>query len=226
MSLDVRSGKVLEKTLALPRSPYVSNPVLIRGENAREDVIAFASSDWEGGMILVNIHKMEVKIYADGEFGPVHKNITASKNIQAIFVSDIYGSVHTLTSNGTKVRSSIHLSSNPLTSVIIIDTNTIIVGSYNGILFCVRFDDETYLLEEKWKYDCFSSIYSTPLKYQDESIIVCTTAGFVLKILIETGSIQSFHRIPAEIWSSPVQIGPHGRIAVGARDSRCHIVSI
>lgn len=226
MSLDVRSGKVLEKTLELPRSPCVSNPVLIQGENAREDVIAFASSDWEGGMILVNIHKMEVKIYADGEFGPVHKNITASKNLHAIFVSDIYGSVHALTSNGTKVRSSIHLSSNPLTSVIIIDTNIIIVGSYNGILFCVRFDDETYLLEEKWKCDCFSSIYSTPLKYQDESIIVCTTAGFVLKILIETGSIQSFHRIPAEIWSSPVQVGPHGRIAVGARDSRCHIVSI
>ena len=59
----------------------------------------------------------------------------------------------------------------------------------------------------------------------DGSIVVCTTAGYFIKISVDNGNIQSFNRISAEIWSSPIQIGDNV-VAVGARDSKCHLMTL
>lgn len=225
VGLDLRSGRLLNEDLKLPRSPCVSNPIVIHREDGQE-YIAFASSSWEGGIILVDIQKMESKIYVDGEIGPVHKDIIMIENSQEMFISDTYGSLHVLNVNTMKLSTSIQLSSNPLTTATLIDQNLILVGSYNGKLYCIKYDEKKGQLEKQWERDCYSSIYSKPLNFRDGLIIVCTSAGCFLKISIENGEIKSCCRISAEIWSSPVQLGHSNLIAVGARDSRCHLVSI
>lgn len=225
VGLGLLNGLLLGRDLKLPRSPCVSNPTVISRQDERESII-FASSDWEGGVILVDTQKMESNIYVDGEIGPVHKHMSTTDSLKGIFLSDIYGSLHLLTVSTMKVRASIQLSSNPLSTATVIDKNMIIVGSYSGILFGVKYDEQNCELEKQWECNCHSSIYSKPLKFGETSIVVCTTAGYFLKISIQNGVIQSFRRISAEIWSSPVQIGQSNLVAVGARDSRCHLVSI
>ena len=124
-----------------------------------------------------------------------------------------------------QISAYIQLSFTPLSTAAKIDENIIVVGSYSGVLYCIAYDKQKGQLEKRWECDCYSSIYSEPLNMQNDSIAVCTTAGSILKVSIANGKIQSFHRINAEIWSSPVQLGQQNYIAVGARDSRCHIVA-
>lgn len=65
--------------MELPRVPCVSNPIVITNED-RQKSIALASSDWEGGIILLNPEKLESKIYVDCEIGPVHKEMAVTEN--------------------------------------------------------------------------------------------------------------------------------------------------
>ena len=225
VGLDLRSGRLLNRDLKLPRSPCVSNPIVIQREGRQESIV-FSSSSWEGGIILVDVQKMESKIYVDGEIGPVHKNISMTENSHEILISDTYGSLHVLNVNTMQITTSIQLSMNPLTTATLIDHNLIIVGSYNGELYCIKYDEKKGQLEKQWERDCYSSIYSKPLDFGDGLIIVCTSAGCFLKISVQNGEIKTFYRIAAEIWSSPTQLGHSNLIAVGARDSRCHLVSI
>jgi len=226
LGIGITNGQVINKEFELPRVPCVSNPIKIHREDGQE-LVAFASSDWEGGIILLDPQTLESKIYVDCEIGPVHKDMHMTEDSQGIYISDIYGSLHLLNIKTMKISASIQLSSNPLSTATTIDDSTVVVGSYDGRLYCVRYDEGQGQLEKKWECNCYSSIYSKPLKLQDaSSIVVCTTAGYFLTISTRNGEIQSIYRIPAEIWSSPVQVGQTNLVAVGARDSKCHLVSI
>ena len=224
VGLDSTTGQALNNGLQLPRVPCVGNHILIDGEDGHKS-IAFAISDWEGGIILLDTQKLESKIFVDCEIGPVYKDMTMAEDSKGLFVSDIYGSLHYLNIKTMKISASIQLSSNPLSTATIIDNNTVVVGSYNGVLYCVRYDEGQRQLEKQWECNCLSSIYSMPHMLWDGSIVVCTTAGYFIKISVDNGNIQSFNRISAEIWSSPIQIGDNV-VAVGARDSKCHLMTL
>jgi acyl-CoA synthetase (AMP-forming)/AMP-acid ligase II/outer membrane protein assembly factor BamB/acyl carrier protein len=224
VGLDSTTGQALNNELQLPRIPCVGNHIVINGEDGHGS-IAFAISDWEGGIILLDTQKLESKIFVDCEIGPVYKDMTITEDSKGLFISDIYGSLHHLNIKTMKILASIQLSSNPLSTATIIDNNTVVVGSYNGVLYCVRYDEGQQQLEKQWECNCFSSIYSKPHVLRDGSIVVCTTAGYFIKIFVDNGDIQSFNRISAEIWSSPVQVGENV-VAVGARDSKCHLMTL
>lgn len=225
IGVNLRNGQSLDSHLQLPRSPCVSNPIIIEREGGQKN-IAFASSDWEGGIVLMDSQKMESKIHLDCEIGPVHKDMNATRKSRGIFISDIYGNLHVLDPKAMVLSSSIQLASNPLTAPTIFEQGRIVVGSYDGRLYCTIYNQKTGQLEKQWERDCYSSIYSKPLDFGDGLIVVCTTAGYIFKISTLTGEVQSSRKIPAEIWSSPVKIEGKNIIAVGARDSQCHLVSI
>uniref|UniRef100_A0A448YYU0 Carrier domain-containing protein n=1 Tax=Pseudo-nitzschia multistriata TaxID=183589 RepID=A0A448YYU0_9STRA len=224
-SVDLTTGKVLGEEFDLPRTPCVSNPITITDKDGQTSIV-FASSDWEGGIIVLDVQKLESKIYVDCEIGPVHKDVSVTKNSREIFISDIYGSLHVLNIKTMKLAASIQLSHSPLSAATIIDESTVVVGSYNGQVYCVRYDEKQSQLVKQWECSCYSSIYSKPLALQNGSILVCTTAGYVVRISIQKGKILFFYMISAEIWSSPVQTGPINLVAVGARDSKCHLISL
>ena len=235
VGLDSTTGKSLNMETQLPRVPScVVNPIFISSDNPNKHVsIAFATSDWEGGIILFDTNNLTSKVFVDDyRIGPVYKEMNITADSKGVFISDMYGSLHYLSIQTMKISASIQLSSNPLSaSTTIIDDNTIVVGSYNGILYCVQYYHNKGLhrpliLEKKWECNCFSSIYSKPLYLRNGSIVVCTTAGFVVNISIDNGDIQSFNGIPAEIWSTPVQVGEDNIIVVGARDSKCHVMAL
>eukprot|EP00536_Pseudo-nitzschia_multiseries_P014501 jgi/Psemu1/311057/fgenesh1_kg.714_\ len=225
-SLDIASGQVQSNGFELPRAPCVSNPIVIDTEEGKKS-IGFASSDWEGGIVLMTPQHLKSKIYVDCEVGPVHKDMTMTNDALGVLMSDIYGSLHVLTIKTMTIAASIQLSSNPLSAATMMNETTIIVGSYNGRVYCVKYDEKQRLLEKQWECNCHSSIYSKPLILKDGSTVVCTTtSGNVVKISIETGELLDLYNISAEIWSSPVQVGRTNVVAVGARDSKCHLLSL
>ena len=201
----------------------MSNPIVLY-DNNQLGMIAFASSGWEGGITLLDPKSMESKIYANNEIGPVHKEMTMAGD--GVFITDNYGSLHYLSTKSFEISASIQLSCNPLSTATTVDDSMIIVGSYDTRLYCVRYDKEQRKLRKIWECDCYSSICSTPLKLRDRSVVACTTAGHIIKISTENGKIQCSRRIPAEVWSSPVQVGQKNIVAVGARDSKCHLITI
>jgi outer membrane protein assembly factor BamB len=168
-------------------------------------------------------NEREITIQADGEFGPVHKDMVLTDDSQRVFISDIYGRLHCL-DLATMTVNSLQVSCHPLSTAITLDNYNVVVGSYDGRLCCIRYDNN---FETIWERDCQSSIYAKPLKLQDGGhVVVCTTAGDVLLVSTSAGDIKTLYRIPAEIWSSPVQVGAmkNSVVAFGARDSKCHLI--
>jgi outer membrane protein assembly factor BamB len=233
LCLNISNGHKIAPDILLPRT-CVSAPVLLR--NGDHLSIAFASSDWEGGIMVLDSKKGTVSVCADCRIGPVHKDMTLEDdgNRRQLYISDIYGCLHTLDIDTMEV-STLRLSSSPLTSATTIDKSNIVVGSYDGHLYGVQSNCQH--LTELWKFDCKSVVYSRPIQLEDGSIVVCTTAGDILNVLPpspssrqlhgEAATLRSTYRIPAEIWSSPTQLQKTSNvIVIGARDSKCHMVNL
>jgi acyl-CoA synthetase (AMP-forming)/AMP-acid ligase II/outer membrane protein assembly factor BamB len=233
LCLNTSNGHKIGPEVLLPRT-CVTAPVLMRkGDNIS---IAFASSDWEGGLMVLDPNQGKIAICADCEIGPVHKNMTLADDCSGqLHISDMYGCLHTLDISTMQVCS-LQLSSSPLTSATMLNKTNLVVGSNDGHLYGVQSNNEG--LAEQWKFDCMSVVYSRPIQLDDGSIVVCTTAGGIINVLPpslqasldgagDPATLRTAYRIPAEIWSSPAQLrGTTNTIVLGARDSKCHIVTL
>ena len=227
VQFNLETGEEVGKKVELPR-PCFSSPVLRKlGNNT---VLVYASSDWEGGLMVLDPEEGTVNMFLDCEIGPVHKEMTYDIDSCRLFVSDIYGNLHCVDLTNMEKLCSIQLSSYPLsTPVPLSHDNLVVVGSYDASLYCIKIDPTEKSFTTKWECDCLSSIYTKPLLLEDGRIVVvCTTAGDIFAINLTSGTVQSHYRIPGEIWSSPIQMKGTNppAIAFGARDSRCHIVTI
>jgi len=160
--------------------------------------------------------------------GAVYKSLVCSLRSKTVFVASSSGSLHRFDTDQSSGKdqpgSLVHVSDCPLSAPAEMDGSCVVVGSYNGHLFC--FDSD---LNPVWDVDVGGSIYAKPLALSDIACVVCTTAGDI--VLVCGGKIARRLRIGAEIWSDPVLLpgcnDKHRfRIAFGARDSRLHIVTI
>lgn len=232
LCLNVSNGHKIGPDVLLPRTS-VTAPLLLR--NGDHISIAYASSDWEGGLMVLDPSKGKVSVCVDCEIGPVHKDMTLADNgSRQLYISDMYGCLHSLELDTMKLFS-LQLSSSPLTSATALNETNLVVGSYDGHLYGVRSNSTE--LTEQWKCDCTSVVYSRPIQLYDGSILVCTTAGDVINVLPptptasldqsgESATLRTTYRISGEIWSSPAQLqGTTNIIVMGARDSKCHLVT-
>jgi outer membrane protein assembly factor BamB len=197
-------------------SSSVAKPMI--GKRKGEVVIVFASSDWEGGLILVDQHG-RVSTHLESAIGPVHKDLAAmDASGIVVVVADSYGALHTVNLD-TMELSSAKLSNYPLSPPLVLDDRRIIIGSYDGKLRCQEGIDTL------WECACSGAIFAKPLALRDRSIVVCTTAGDVMRIENEK-IVDGQYRLPAEIWSNPCHIPGGNVIVFGARDSRVHLISM
>jgi hypothetical protein len=97
--------------------------------------------------------------------------------------------------------------------------DSIVFGCHDGIVQCIK---SSNFLEKLREYDAQSVVYSSPLAMPGNCFVVCTTAGDIIQI--RKGMEEWRMTVPGEVWSNPIMIGVGGSIAVGARDSRVHII--
>ena len=181
--------------------------------------LVYASSEYDTGLMIVDSDGSYEVRFSD-IIGPVYKNPTQLAD-GSVLITDSYGSIHHVhldENAGCAIRSH-QVSNRPLTSPCIIQ-DCVIVGSYNSMVYCLDQSDLTV----KWEFDAQAAIYASPLALSDTSIVVCTTAGDVIRL--DTNGAQIWRRRIAggEIWSDPIEVDS-SRIAFGVRDSRLHILS-
>jgi acyl-CoA synthetase (AMP-forming)/AMP-acid ligase II len=236
--LDIDSGqKTEEKSWILPR-PCKTAPILLN----EKPTIGYASSDWEGGIMVFDARSGQVSICVDFEIGPVHKNPTIIPGSSTVIISDTYGSIHCFDSDELKLVSSLQLASTTLSGATpLLNTKkpTYIVGSYDGRLFCLQhqiYDDDddrpgkSSEMFKVWEYNCQSSVYTQPLCVDDgKYIVVCTTSGDVNVLLtsedtVRAPSLSYRYMIEGEIWSQPRRQILDDLIVFGARDSNLHLL--
>lgn len=154
--------------------------------------------------------------------GSVHKELNTVPGGSAVLVSGSFGALlqvslntATLSLEYPKVTP---ISEYPLSPVGRIGNSDMVVGSYDGILHILSRSGHLSV-------NVGASIYCKPLLLEDGTIVVCTTAGDVVRI--REKSIVWRYRVEAEIWSNPVLVnGALEIIAFGGRDSRLHILTI
>mmetsp|Transcript_6708 Transcript_6708/g.12208 ORF Transcript_6708/g.12208 Transcript_6708/m.12208 type:complete len:366 (-) Transcript_6708:625-1722(-) len=223
--LDPLTGQEHQTILELPRA-CTSSPILVQ-QNDSTMLLAYASSDWEGGIMILNPSKPEkFDIYFDCEIGPVHKGIAQTNDSKRLFISDIYGVLHCVDLSTMQLLCSLQVSVCPLSQPTL-SAGNIVVGSYDGRLHCIENGSEGGQMGRLWECDCLSSIFTKPLSLQSGDIVVCTTAGDVLRLSSNSGEIQSHHKLAGEIWSSPVEIETDPVVVgLGARDSKFHLITM
>jgi outer membrane protein assembly factor BamB len=224
VQLSLLTGEEVDEKFELPRA-CVSSPVLIQRDPGY--ILVYASSDWEGGLMLLDPIQRTVSVHADSEIGPVHKDMTYDIDSNKLFISDTYGSLHCVDVTNMQILSSVQVSSYPLSSPSVVGDTLVAVGSYDGSLYCMKFDPTEICWKADWECDCRSVIYAKPLPLEDGRIKVCTTAGDIFTIG-KDGNVLSEYKVAAEIWSSPILIrnSTPTAVAFGARDSRCHLLTM
>ncbi|KAG7358963.1 PQQ-like domain containing protein [Nitzschia inconspicua] len=204
-------------------------------------ILIYSSSDWDAGLILVDLERKCLMFSNDGssgmffagEIGPVHNAMAIDSQTGAVIISDSLGSVHkvnleTLTISSKKIANC--ALSSPF---LVTDSCTIIIGGYDGRVRCLSNDLDSMC----WSIDAFSTVCARPLVLmKSENVVVCTTAGDVSVLNIFTGKEQWRYRLPigGEIWSDPIEIplnslaaiGTPRRVCFGARDSRLHLLNV
>jgi len=212
--------------------PYrcLSKPLLCATNNEKR--LVCASSDWEGGLMIVDSFGNVSCFLENDNIGPVYTELCMLDNNsrRRILISDSHGAVHYVELETMRVVSTIRLSSgyHPLSPPLLLDDQRIVVGSHNGKVICFAGSGEVL-----WECDCGTAIKSRPLMIMaaadapnDNSIIIaCTTGGHIFRINSSKHEmIEWRYRINAEIWSNPVSINGGKHICFGARDSRIHIL--
>jgi acyl-coenzyme A synthetase/AMP-(fatty) acid ligase len=213
--LQASTGEKTDLTVELP-SPVIASPVVIERQDGVH--LVYASCDWESCLMLVD-QKGGVSKHLEYTIGPVHQDNIAIVRGTQIVVADSYGALHHVDIETMEISKTIKLSNYPLAAPLVMADSSIVVGGYDGTVFCVK-DDKVL-----WECGCTASICSKVVCALDEShVIACTTAGDIVRIS-RAGRIEWKYRVPAEIWSSPKIISPSS-VCFGARDSRLHFVAM
>jgi acyl-CoA synthetase len=98
----------------------------------------------------------------------------------------------------------------------------IIFGCHDKKLRYIKFNNKINSVELKWTCELNSQLFSTP-KFTDGNMIVsCSTDGHINFIDSLTGTVQHCHKLPGEIFSTPLIIGQ--RIFVGCRNNYLYCI--
>ncbi|CAJ1939289.1 unnamed protein product [Cylindrotheca closterium] len=233
LALNVASGtRVINIEVVLPH-PCCTRPLVV-SKNDGSNHLAYASSDWDACLMMINTADGSITKILEYEIGPVHKGMLPVDD-ETAWIAGSYGIAHLVNLEKGEVQMTQQPSSSPLSSMTRLpnNANRYIVGSYDGVIRCL--DSEKGV--PVWETPIGASIYAKPTIIQwkdgnDKSVKVATittattTAGDVAVLDSENGTILWRHRIPAEIWSTPVFLSKSKTIVFGARDSCLHFIQI
>jgi acyl-coenzyme A synthetase/AMP-(fatty) acid ligase len=216
--ISTKTGKVFGSRICLP-FPSISKPVLLSNHK-----IIYGCSSWEGGIFAVDTEG-KVQHLFEGEIGPVIGRDLVTLPDGHVLVSDGYGALHVIDPRLMVMRT-IRLGSMPLTTPLILDDRTCVVGSNDGNVYAVDMTTDKVL----WSCECRASILGRPGVYLEKegSILVRTTTGQLI-VVDRDGNITWERRmIEGEIWGDAEEVQSQNAgtsVAFGARDGRVHIVS-
>lgn len=211
-----------EIKLKLPH-PSTAKPAIFQNEQDNCQCLAYASSDWESCLMIVDTAKGTVQKALDYEIGPVHKDLCTLNDDGMVMLSDSYGAMHLIDLPNLSIVQTHKLSGNPLAPPLSIGENMnkqsfrVVVGGYDGMVHCVTENGVN------WKSHVGAAVYSKAAIRMSQ-IVVSTTAGDLVAINALTGTIEWKDHIPAEIWSDLIVTDDDEMILFGARDSRLHFV--
>jgi PQQ-like domain len=244
---ETKDGSSLENDhISLPFS-VAANPLLCSSLQIERDdgsmattVIVYASSDWDTGVVLVDVEKRcllvnqtdSSNVFFAGEIGPVYKTIVFDSENKSIVISDSWGSIHRIELDTLSISSK-KVTNFALSGPCLALDSDIVVGGYDGCVYRLSNDMTTIL----WSSDVCAVVYSRPLALlETENLIVCTTAGDVCVLDLLTGKGHWKTRLPVggEIWSDPTEVPARNlettagfrQICFGARDSRLHFLKV
>lgn len=200
------------------------------------DATVFQSSDDKGNALWALGHNTTegmvlkyVPLASTKSMGPVTKE-AVDVDHRRFLLADSLGSIHLVHTETWEV-SSLVVCDCPLGHPSEMSDGHILVGGYNGVLYCIQLvDDEA--LQIVWDVFVGAVIYSKPIFLpRTNTCLVCTTAGYIHH-LRRDGVIIHTDRISGEIWSIPKVLESNAPdlkkisvIAVGARDSNVHIIA-
>ena len=180
----------------------------------QNDTLVFASSEYNTGLMTVDPNCF-CSLHFSDILGPVYKT-PAQMSDGSVLFTDSYGQIHHIHLEENAINSR-QVSNMPLTSPCVIQ-DRVVVGSYDSMVYCLSLPNLTVI----WTFDAQAVVYACPLGLRDDSVIICTTAGDVVRLDSDGQQIWK-QRISAEIWSDPVELD-NLRVAFGARDSRLHLL--
>jgi outer membrane protein assembly factor BamB len=209
--LDPVDGKEIS-SLQFP-SKTESRPAVCIGLSC----VVYGFADWDTGLGIVNdMGTLITTVHAEN-VSPVYADLLQLDS-KRVAVCDIRGVIHDFNIDSLEIKST-RVASKPIFSGPIQVDDSVIFGCHDGIVRCIKASNFS---EKLWEYDAQSVVYSSPLAVPGDCFVVCTTAGDIIQI--RKGTEEWRMMVPGEIWSNPIIIGVGGNIAVGARDSRVHII--
>lgn len=224
LAFDLLSGQKVEGIEVKLPHPCSTSPLVI------SNFLAYASSDWEACLMMVDIAETSVTKILEYEIGPVHKKmVLMDDDTTTAWIAGSYGIVYRVDLEKGEVLLTHQPSTSPLSSMAPIpNSNHYIVGSYDGVCRCLDSEEEVL-----WESPIGAVIYAKPKIIQWKAgeeemigVVVTTTAGDVVLLDYKDGRMLWRHRIQAEIWSDAIYLAESKTIVFGARDSCLHFVKI
>lgn len=214
-----------ELTLIHPKTGDIVDMIKVPGEirasPAIGDSLAWYALD--SGLLSVDVQqaKLQIRLITSDDdnkwesIGPIYKSPSLCRSGQQIAVSGSYGSIYTHSTSAQAPSTIYSVSHFPLTAPLWTSSDTLVVGCHDGHLY--------HFGEPSWQVPVGAAVVAAPLVRQDGSVVAVTTAGDV--VVVQHGHMQWQTRLAAEVWSPPVALTSR-LIAVGARDSRVHILTL
>jgi outer membrane protein assembly factor BamB len=140
---------------------------------------------------------------------------------EMVFIADSHGALHLMDLPNLAIKVTYLLSSNALSTPLLIGSHTSVLGSYDGMLRCVN---DTGMIWER-PVGAAVSRYSKPVMLRSSdagTIVVSTTAEDLVALDASTGKIQCRDHIPGEIWSD-IEVEFSDTLIFGAKDSSYHL---
>ena len=211
----------MEQSLSSVRLPSQteSRPVKIIRRGSSPCVV-YAFVGWDVGLAIADAQGNLTRAFSQDIVSPVYADLLdlGSSRIAAF---DISGFMHDLNMETLEI-SSTKVSNSPIFGgATVMAGKSIVFGSHDGFIRCVSLSS---FQQQLWQFDAKSVICTTPLALSDTRCLVCTTGGDVILLQGETEIWRI--KLNGEIWSSPVSLGSNGVIAVGARDSNVHFITV
>jgi acyl-CoA synthetase len=98
----------------------------------------------------------------------------------------------------------------------------IVFGCHDKKLRYLEYNFDTNSVKLKWSCELNSQLFSTPKLTDGNLIVSCSTDGHINFIDSSSGVIQHCHKLPGEVFSTPVIIGQ--RIFIGCRNNYLYCI--